>query len=258
MISRNCAGHSDPGVVRSVNQDSYYIDSQGRFYIVADGMGGHAGGQEASLMATQTIQAYLEEYWDSDSPSDELLEDALYRANQVILDDQYNHPERADMGTTVVVVLFRENNSWYTHIGDSRLYRLRSNNLEQLSEDHTWVARALKMGDISPEQAKTHPWRHVLFQCLGRRDLRQVEVFPLNVQPGDRLMMCSDGLTEEVPDEKIAMMLKRESKEDEIVNDLIEAAKMAGGSDNITVVLIAQQQLNTIIDPQPQLGLKDS
>lgn len=257
MISRNCVGASDIGVVRSVNQDSYYIDPQGRFYIIADGMGGHAGGQEASQIATQTIQAYLEEDWDSDTPSDELLEEALYQANRVILEDQYQHPERADMGTTVVVVLFRQGN-WYTHIGDSRLYRLRDTKLEQVSEDHTWVARALKMGDISPEQAKTHPWRHVLFQCLGRRDLRQVDIFPLDVQQGDRLMMCSDGLTEEVPDEKIATMLQLENPPEKIVIDLIEAAKTAGGSDNITVVLVTQEQPSTVSDAQPQLKLKDS
>lgn len=257
MISRNCVGASDTGVVRSVNQDSFYIDPQGRFYIVADGMGGHAGGQEASQIATQTIQAYLEEDWDSDTPSDELLEEALYHANRVILEDQYQHPERADMGTTVVVVLFRQGN-WYTHIGDSRLYRLRDTKLEQISEDHTWVARALKMGDIAPEQAKTHPWRHVLFQCLGRRDLRQVEIFPLDVQLGDRLMMCSDGLTEEVPDEKIAMMLNLENSPEKIVIDLIEAAKTAGGSDNITVVLVTQEQPSTVNDTQQKLKLKDS
>lgn len=256
MISRNCVGASDTGVVRSVNQDSYYIEPQGRFYIVADGMGGHAGGQEASQIATQTIQAYLEEYWDSDSPSDELLEEALYQANRKILEDQYQHPERADMGTTVVVVLFRQGN-WYTHIGDSRLYRLRNTQLEQISEDHTWVARALKMGDISPEQVKTHPWRHVLFQCLGRRDLHQVEVLPLDIQQGDRLMMCSDGLTEEIPDEQIATMLNLEHPLEKIAMDLIEAAKTAGGSDNITVVLVAQEQPSTIGDAGQKLKLKD-
>lgn len=246
MTSRKCAGYSDPGVVRPVNQDSYYIDPQGRFYIVADGMGGHAGGQEASQIATQTIQAYLEEDWDAEIPSDELLEEALYQANRMILEDQYQHPERSDMGTTVVVVLFRHGQSWYTHIGDSRLYRLRNHQLEQVSEDHTWVARALKMGDISPEQAKTHPWRHVLFQCLGRRDLRQVEIFPLDFQIGDRLILCSDGLTEEVPDEKIATLLQSEQPTEQIVIDLVEAAKAAGGSDNITVVLVAQESPSTV------------
>lgn len=258
MISRKCSGTTDPGVVRPVNQDSYYIDPQARFYIVADGMGGHAGGQEASQMATRTIQAYLEEYWNSESTSDELLEEALHQANRVILEDQYHHPERADMGTTVVVVLFREGLSWYTHIGDSRLYRLRNKKLEQVSEDHTWVARALKQGDITPEQAKTHPWRHVLFQCLGRRDLRQVDVYPLDVQSGDRLLLCSDGLTEEVPDEKIAMMLQLGNSCEKITQSLIEAAKEAGGSDNITVVLVSQEQPSTIGEPSPTLRLRDS
>ncbi|HEY9821980.1 MAG TPA: Stp1/IreP family PP2C-type Ser/Thr phosphatase [Candidatus Sericytochromatia bacterium] len=232
------AGLTDPGLLRNFNQDNYYIDPDGRFFIVADGMGGHAGGQEASQLATEAIQAYLEQHWQSQTESAELLEQSLYEANQAILEDQKNHPERSDMGTTAVVVMFRNEQPWFAHVGDSRLYRLRSSKLEQITEDHTWVAKATKAGDITPEQARMHPWRHVLSQCLGRRDLQQVDVQPMDVQPGDRLLLCTDGLTEELTDPLIASDLQPSLRNEEAATNLIEAAKEKGGRDNITVVIV--------------------
>lgn len=148
-------GVSDPGLVRQYNQDAYYMDPAGRFFIVADGMGGHAGGQEASWIATKSIQSYLDEYWNSEQDSVELLEAAFYKANQAILQDQREHPERSDMGTTAVVVVFREPSPLVAHVGDSRLYRLRYSNLEQMTEDHTWVAKAMKAGVLSPGDRKS-------------------------------------------------------------------------------------------------------
>ncbi|MDP8966340.1 MAG: Stp1/IreP family PP2C-type Ser/Thr phosphatase [Cyanobacteriota bacterium] len=232
------AGLTDPGLIRTVNQDDYYIDPEGRFFIVADGMGGHAGGQEASQLATDAIQAYLEQHWQSPTQSEEVLEQALYEANQAILEDQKNHPERSDMGTTAVVVIFRNAQPWFAHVGDSRLYRLRHSQLEQITEDHTWVAKAMKAGDITPEQARVHPWRHVLSQCLGRKDLQHVDVQPMDVQPGDRLLLCTDGLTEELSDALIASDLQPSVKNEEAATNLIEAAKEKGGRDNITVVIV--------------------
>jgi protein phosphatase len=240
MLSRCSTGLTDPGLVRTVNQDSFYLDPEARFFIVADGMGGHAGGQEASQIATQAIRAYLEEHWESDIPSPQLLQESILHANQGILDDQVHHPERRDMGTTAVLIIFRQDEAWRAHIGDSRLYCLRAQALHQVTEDHTWVARALKVGDISPEQAKTHPWRHVLFQCLGRQDLNFIEVETLDVQPGDLFLLCSDGLTEEVEDEMITTILNTEASQDTKAQKLIDEAKNSGGSDNITVVLVAQ------------------
>jgi serine/threonine protein phosphatase PrpC len=240
MLKRRFTGLTDTGLQRSVNQDNFYIDPEGRFFIVADGMGGHAGGQEASQIATKQISSYLEANWEANSPCDLLLEEALDRANQEILADQESNHERGDMGTTVVVVVFRRDQPWCAHIGDSRLYRLRNSQLEQITEDHTWVARALKMGDITPAQAKTHPWRHVLFQCLGRKDLKKVDIQPLDFQSGDLLLICSDGLTEEVTDESISKSLLAYSNCEQVAVELVESAKTAGGSDNITVVIVAQ------------------
>ncbi|BAZ10346.1 protein-serine/threonine phosphatase [Calothrix sp. NIES-4071] len=236
----NYIGASDPGLIRFSNQDAYYTDPEGRFFVVADGMGGHAGGEEASRIATQEIQAHLVANWDSPIPSEQLLEAALLQANEAIIRDQQSHPERADMGTTAVVILLRDPDSpLCAHVGDSRLYRWRSSQLEQITEDHTWVARALKVGDISPDEARIHPFRHVLSRCLGREDLQGIEVQPLDLKPGDRLLLCSDGLTEELVDEKIASYLQESSLLDKAAFALIEAAKEQGGHDNITVVLVA-------------------
>ncbi len=236
----NYIGASDPGLIRFSNQDAYYTDPEGRFFVVADGMGGHAGGEEASRIATQEIQAYLVANWNSQIPSEQLLEQALLQANEAIIRDQQSHPERADMGTTAVVILLRDPDSpLCAHVGDSRLYRWRSLQLEQITEDHTWVARALKVGDISPDEARIHPFRHVLSRCLGREDLQGVDVQPLDLKQGDRLLLCSDGLTEELVDEKIASYLQESSMLDKAAFALIEAAKEQGGHDNITVVLVA-------------------
>jgi protein phosphatase len=233
-------GVSDPGLIRSNNQDAYYIDPEKRFFIVADGMGGHAGGEEASHIATAIIRDYLIANWQSSLSNKGLLEQALSQANDAILQDQQEHPERADMGTTVVVLVFRgQEGPMCTHIGDSRLYLWRKSGLVQLTEDHTWIARAIKIGDISVSEARAHPFRHVLSRCLGREDFNDVDLQSLDLQVGDRLLLCSDGLTEELIDEKIADYLQEVPSLDKAAISLVEAAKEQGGHDNITVVLIS-------------------
>ncbi len=239
------AGNTDTGSIRSVNQDSYYIDPEGRFFIVADGMGGHAGGEEASKIATEVIKTYLVSHWQDTIESPQLLEDAFIQANQAIIDDQEKHPERSDMGTTAVVAIFREQKPWCANVGDSRLYRLRGQELAQITEDQTWVAEAVRKNALTLEQARVHPWRHVLSQCLGREDMGRVDLLSLDVQPGDRLLLCSDGLTEELSDERIASIFEVTpilSYSDAciaIAEKLVNAAKEEGGRDNITVIIVA-------------------
>jgi PPM family protein phosphatase len=241
-MKRQFIGLSDTGVVRTANQDNYFVDDElGRFFIVADGMGGHAGGEEASRIATEIIYAYLQEHWDSPLDSEVLLKEAVNQANQGILADQQNHPERGDMGTTVVVLIFRDEQPLCAHVGDSRLYRLRGSQLEQITDDHTWVGMALKKGEIDAEQAKFHPWRHVLSQCLGREDLQHIEIQEFEVKSGDRLLICSDGLTEEVTDGQIETALANLQTCQATAQELIDTAKAAGGSDNITIVIVEQE-----------------
>ncbi|MFM6001289.1 MAG: PP2C family protein-serine/threonine phosphatase [Dolichospermum sp.] len=233
-------GLSDPGLMRAYNQDCHYIDPAGRFFIVADGMGGHAGGEEASRIATEEIRSYLERNWQSPESALNLLQQALSTANQAIVTDQQNHPERADMGTTAVVVVIRPGESPVCgHVGDSRLYRLRQSQLQQITEDHTWIAKALKIGDITADEARVHPYRHVLSNCLGREDLKQISVQPLDLERGDRLLLCSDGLTEELVDEQISSYLQGTPSLEIAAESLVAAAKEQGGHDNITVVLVS-------------------
>jgi len=234
-------GLTDPGLVRTVNQDAYYIDPEGRFFILADGMGGHAGGQEASRIATESIREHLEKHWLSEQKSEVLLKEAIYLANGKILEDQVTHPQRREMGTTLVILIFRLEETWIAHIGDSRIYRLRDSQLEQLTEDHTWIARAMRDGDLSKEEARAHPYRHVLSQCLGRKDINQMDIKSIDSQSGDRYLLCSDGLTEEVPDELIMESVKSSSSCEDATAILVDEAKKGGGSDNITVILVAQE-----------------
>lgn len=236
-------GASDVGLVRLSNQDAHYIDKNGKFFIVADGMGGHAGGEEASRIATEEIQAYISENWDSPKTSPQLLEGALIQANAAILADQHEHPERADMGTTVVGVMFRNDEPYCVHIGDSRLYRFRSGQLEQMTEDHTWVSRAIKLGDMTVEEAREHPLRHVLSRCLGREEMQNFDIQQLDIQVGDILLLCSDGLTEELSNQEIVSQLQTHgSNLKQAAQNLIEAAKSKGGHDNITLILIAVEE----------------
>jgi protein phosphatase len=234
------AGLSDVGLQRLANQDSYYLSPRGDLFIVADGMGGHAGGQEASQLATAEIQRYLAAA-SAEPSAAELLDQAILSANEVVVADQSQHPERADMGTTVVVVMLKGDQIWCAHVGDSRLYRFRarSQSLMQLTRDHTWVAQAKQAGELSLEELQQHRWRHVLLQCVGREDLLSVECQLVEAEPGDRLLLCSDGLTEELSDQAIAACLKSAATCEVAVLSLIEAAKAQGGKDNITAIVLA-------------------
>ena len=240
-MKRLFAGATDTGCVRSANQDSYHIDPEGRFFVVADGMGGHAGGEVASKIAVDSIRACLEALWDVETDIQKLMQDAISKANQAIINDQAANPVRSDMGTTIVVLLFRDEQPWYSHIGDSRLYRLRGAKLDQISEDHTWIARAIQTDVVNPEEAKSHPWRHMLLQCLGREDVKATPAREIEWQPGDRFLICSDGLTEELSDDRIAHHLKGIRNCQQAAQTLIESAKLRGGRDNITVVIVSNE-----------------
>ncbi len=256
-------GQTDPGLLRTTNQDAFVLGDEHTypFFVVADGMGGHAGGEEASQLASITMKKVLTSAWDSNESSQEMLYKAVLAANKAILGDQLSHPERADMGTTLVSTIYRNGQWWFAHVGDSRLYRIRDSEVEQITEDHTWVARAVKIGDLTQEQARSHPWRHVLMQCLGREECQKIDIHPMDVHQGDWLLLCSDGLTEELTDLAISDCLKAASGLEDAVDRLVEGAKAKGGRDNITVVLVSvdelsQEEINTVPEPKP-LSMED-
>ena len=231
------AGLTDRGMVRKSNQDCFYCDPDGRFFIVADGMGGHAAGAQASLLAVESIQSVLRNFWKK-TPAPQLLNQAIEQANEAILKDQSEHPDRADMGTTIVATLLDPSgHCWSAHIGDSRLYRLRGNDLQQMTEDHTLIARAVRLGELTPAQSKFHPYRHILERCLGRPDTGPPAVQPIQLKLGDRLLLCSDGLTEELDDSQITETCLKSNELETIPSALVEAANEHGGKDNVTVVI---------------------
>ena len=238
-LGLTCAGLTDVGLHRSANQDCYYLSPNCDLFIVADGMGGHIGGQEASRLAVAEIERYISIHRASDIASSDLLEQAVLSANETVLADQRQHPKRADMGTTVVVLLRRRGQFWCAHVGDSRLYLLRESGFFQVTQDHTWVAQAVKNGDLTFEQLQQHPWRHVLSQCVGREDLAFVETQHVEVEGGDRLLLCSDGLTEDLSNDAIVICLQSAKTCQGAAAMLIDAAKAQGGRDNITVIALS-------------------
>jgi PPM family protein phosphatase len=176
------------------------------------------------------------------------------------------NPARSDMGTTAVMLLFEETRVWAANVGDSRLYRFRDGVLTQITEDDTWVARAMKMQQLTADEARTHHLRHVLSHCLGRRDLdlRPESIQTIDVRQNDLILLCSDGLTEEVSDQEIASLMKTVPT-NELPQALIETAKTNGGSDNITVILgvveggnLPDQVPDQIIESAPEITGADS
>lgn len=232
-LSARSAGKTDPGRKRAQNQDSYYINDPSGLWIVADGMGGHQGGEIASAIVCESLPLRLA---DGDS-----LHEAFYHTQHKVIERGVEQPELKGLGSTVVVV--REQSDTQYEIcwaGDSRIYRWRSGALEQISEDHSVVQRLLKSGVITPEQAINHPQQHVISSCIGTTSSEGLEIghAVVNWQRGDWLLLCSDGLTDEITDEGIASILRRHTDLDSACDELVQTALDNGGRDNVSVVLV--------------------
>ena len=230
------AAATDAGLVRESNQDAMFVDDS--LAIVADGMGGHAAGEVASALTVEAVyNGYLER------PTIEGLLGAVETANREVLADARTNPDRFGMGTTVIVVGLTNDVSGVStptllHVGDSRAYQLRDGALRQLSSDHSVAEEWVRMGRLTPEEALTHPRRHQLTRAIGVDDHVEIDVMSLHVQVGDRLLLCSDGLSNELDPNVLSEMAGAPGSLDAAVTNLINAAKMAGGRDNITAVLL--------------------
>ncbi len=228
------AARSDVGLVRSNNQDSGYAGSH--LVAVADGMGGHAGGDVASSIVIGRLSQL-----DSDTPATEIvaaLEDAILDANQSILRRARDEPQLAGLGTTVTALLRAEGKFALAHIGDSRAYLLRDGECTQITKDHTFVQRLMDEGRLTPEEAERHPQRSVLMRVLG--DVDSDPELDLSLRParaGDRWMLCSDGLSGLVSLETIGRTLREIDDPGECADALVQLALRGGGPDNITCVI---------------------
>ncbi|GIP32955.1 Stp1/IreP family PP2C-type Ser/Thr phosphatase [Paenibacillus sp. J2TS4] len=241
------ANRSDVGRIRMVNEDSAAVvpDCQGySLAIVADGMGGHKAGDIASQMAIEKMQEYLVRSLRPGASSEECgewIKQAVYEANRSIFEAASRTVEYSGMGTTAIVTLADRNRLILGHIGDSRAYLLSNGQLRQLTEDHSLVNMLIKSGQITPEEAEQHPRRNILTRALGTDEEVDVDIIQAAWAEGDVVLVCTDGLSGAVPKEELRLVLNSEGDLDEKANQLVNKALEAGGDDNITVVLMANE-----------------
>ena len=229
---------SDVGRMRSGNEDSYFCGQT--VFAVADGLGGHQGGEVASAAAVEPLARLDGRRFTDPHEAAEGLANAIREANEAILDRAAGDPALYGMGTTVTAAAVAGDSSiQLAHVGDSRAYLVREGTLDQLTTDHTVVGELVRRGRLTPEQAAIHPERSILTRAVGLDPRVPVDLpDPLELQPGDQLLLCSDGLTEAVDDNRIAELLSTAPDGQAACQSLIDAANDAGGPDNITVVLI--------------------
>lgn len=221
---------TDKGKVRANNQDSLLVAE--KLYGVADGMGGHKGGETASRVAAEAVVSVLE----SKLPAEETLREAVDTANRRVYDMAAEDPNLQGMGTTLTFLWEGEGQVLIGHVGDSRAYRFRDGQLTQMTLDHSMVAELVRSNVITPEMAKTHPYRNIITRAVGIDPEVETDVIIADLKPGDRWLMCSDGLYNMVEDEEISRILS-EMEDEEAADRLMELALENGGTDNITLVL---------------------
>ena len=248
--SLQAATLTDPGRVRDHNEDCIESRPDIGLYVLADGMGGYNAGEVASGMATSLISDGLQETWspkeiermgrdDAKATSERLLREQIARANSAIFTTSQNNPECAGMGTTLVVTLFFDNFMTVAHIGDSRLYRLRGDTMEQVTRDHSLLQEQLDSGLITPEEAKLSQNKNLVTRALGIDPTVDPELHVYETQVGDTYLLCSDGLSDMVEDEEIRVTLVTlRSNPNLTVQQLIQTANDNGGRDNISAMLI--------------------
>ena len=227
---------SHVGKIRANNQDSGYAGTQ--LFVVADGMGGHAGGDVASAIALKRVME-ADRQFASAADAEFALQSALRAANTMLAETVFEHPELTGMGTTVSAILRSGSQVAIAHIGDSRIYLLRDGTLKQITADHTFVQRLVDSGRITPEEAAVHPRRSVLMRVLGDVDAApEIDTTVFDVLAGDRWLLCSDGLSSYVSDDKIAQALKTLPAVKDAADRLVKESLDQGAPDNVTVVIV--------------------
>lgn len=248
------ASRSDPGRVRSNNEDCIGHDPALGVVALADGMGGPPGGDIASAIAVNTVLQYLKAILarlpadESDAPTRHVemssaTRQAIISANEMILETAQAQPEYRGMGTTLVLVIFCDDLITVANVGDSRLYRFRDDRLEQITKDHSLVQTLVDKGLCTQEQARTSPNRNILTRAVGTEPAVNVDVFENTLMPNDTYLLCSDGLNNMIEDTDICQIVRTFGADlDETAEQLIARANENGGKDNISVILVKPQQ----------------
>jgi protein phosphatase len=241
VVNYTAAAVSDRGRKRPSNEDSFGFSVEHGVYVVCDGMGGAAAGEIASSLAVDEVLRRLSDRTQTETMPD-VAEQALAAANEVIFSRSERNNKLSGMGTTLVGLVVEERRVWVLNIGDSRCYRLRKSRLEQVTLDHSLVEEQVRLGRMTHSEALRSPLRNVITRALGTQNQVTPDIFELEAEAGDLFMLSSDGLTRELSDQEIELMLgadvSGESSLSELCGRLVEAAKKAGGHDNITCLLV--------------------
>ena len=242
VVHYSAAAVSDRGRKRPSNEDAFGYSLEHGVYLVCDGMGGAAAGEIASSLAVDEFMRLLTGR-PAGVPLEALIEQAVAAANHAIYSRSQVNSRLSGMGTTLVALVVEERRVRVLNIGDSRCYRLRAGHFEQISQDHSLVDEQVRMGRMTPAEALRSPLRNVITRALGTQSHVTPDIFELEAEPGDLFLLCSDGLTRELPDAKIESLLAAglplaEVFLNDLCNNLVDTANNAGGADNITCLLL--------------------
>jgi serine/threonine protein phosphatase PrpC len=243
VVRMNAVGRSHPGRVRDKNEDAYRIDLDYGLLVLADGLGGHPYGEIASELAVQAVQRFFRGAHPELHPFPELLlPEAIFFAHAALKDAVCENPKLEGMGTTLLVawILAGSNKVRLSHIGDSRAYLLQSAKLEQLTEDHTLLTQAMKTGMASSWVEKNLPSAHVLVQAVGQGEVLKPSSLEIHLERGDRLLLCTDGLTNELAPEDIEAILSHSNSLEDACQGLVQATLQSGANDNVTVIVAGE------------------
>ena len=222
---------TDTGLVRSNNEDSYLVDADHVVYAIADGMGGHRGGEVASRIAIEALRAAI--------AAGQPVREAIVGANAAVIERAQRNEALTGMGTTLTVLVVASGNQLLIgHVGDSRAYVVHGGAMQRVTEDHSLVEELVREGRLTPEQAESHPQRAIVTRALGIDTTVDVDLYPIDVAAGDRVLLCSDGLTTMVRDRDVERLLRSEPDAQRAAELLVDAANRAGGEDNTSAIVV--------------------
>ena len=240
-------GMTDKGIVRRENQDScaYDIIEEGKLAwgVVCDGMGGAKAGDVASKMAVEAFCTQMDQLGDLEGPppAEALLRTATEDANRVVYLKAQTDADCIGMGTTLVGLILQEATLWVVNVGDSRAYRITKGGIRRITRDHSVVEDLVARGDLTPEQARSHPQKNLITRALGPDPAVEADGFPLQWKPGDFLLLCSDGLVNTVTDQEIMFEILHNGQPEDCLQRLMAISKQRGAPDNVTAVLIEHE-----------------
>jgi len=230
--------HTHKGMIRTSNEDSFTVNVKNKLFLVADGMGGHAAGEIASSMAVAALEEWISERTSDRNPA-ESLRLAAQEANTRIYEAQSRNPELAGMGSTLTALTIGDRRFYIAHVGDSRAYRLRDGQLEQLTRDHSLVWHLFENGVLRKKDLSTHPQKNLITRSIGPHPEVEIDLEQGEAREGDVFLLCSDGLTDVISDEGISEALADTGRTpQELGEDFVNSANAAGGPDNVTVIVV--------------------